>query len=206
VPERLELAMRVRNSLGRGRPWQLRGHSWQVLFLYAAVAAVGGLVGLWYGRSNVWFHPAAEPAGWAVRAGGIVAGLTIGLGMVLLSRVTVARYPWARWLETEFRHRVGPLSQRDCLVLAGASSVGEEILFRGALVPALGVGWSSLIFALFHIGPRARYLPWTVSAFLAALALGALYQGTGELTGPVLAHFTLNYINLRHLARRTNRW
>ena len=205
MPDCKKAPLELRKSLGSQPPWQVRGHSRMVLFVYAAVAVAGGLIGLWHGRSNVWLYPAAAP-GWLARGGGILAGLAIGLAMVALSRVTVARFSWAKWLDQEFRYRVGALSDRDALVLAAASSLGEEMLFRGALVPVLGVGWSSVVFALFHLGPRLRYLPWTISAFLAAVALGALYRSTGELTGPVLAHFTLNYLNLRHLARRPPRW
>jgi hypothetical protein len=75
------------------------------------------------------------------------------------------------------------------------------VFFRGALMPAIGLGWSSLVFALLHVGPRLRYLPWTVSSFVAALLFGQLFLWSGDLTGPVLAHFTVNVLNLRHIAR-----
>lgn len=128
-------------------------------------------------------------------------GVAVGLGLVWLSRFCAARFAWGRWLEQEFRQRLGPLGPRDCFLFAGASSLAEELLFRGALVPLLGLVPAGVIFALFHIGPRPRYLPWTVSAFIGALVLGQLFRITGELTAPVLAHFTLNYLNLRHLGR-----
>ena len=30
---------------------------------------------------------------------------------------------------------------------------------------------------------------------------GALYLWTGDLTGAVVAHFTINFLNLRHVAQ-----
>ena len=59
---------------------------------------------------------------------------------------------------------------------------------------------SSAIFALLHIGPKARHLPWTVSSFGAGLLFGGMFLWTGDLTGPVLAHFLINFLNLRHVA------
>ena len=183
--------------------WQVRGHSRLVLLLYAAVGLAGVAIALWDGRgaTRLWQYPGGPAFTWTGRVGAAVVGLAVGLGMVWLSRLFAARFDWGRWLEQEFRQRLGLLGPRDCLILAGASSLAEELLFRGALVPLLGVIGSSVIFAVFHIGPRARYLPWTVAAFLGALALGQLFKVTGELTAPVLAHLTLNYLNLRHLGR-----
>ena len=87
------------------------------------------------------------------------------------------------------------------IVLAGASSIGEEIFFRGALLPVIGLVGSSAIFALLHIGPKARHLPWTASSFVVGLLFGAMFQWTGDLTGPVVAHFLVNFLNLRHVAQ-----
>jgi membrane protease YdiL (CAAX protease family) len=125
----------------------------------------------------------------------------LGLTIVGASRLCLRHFEWARALDHEFRSLLNPLSNREVLVLAGASSIGEEMFFRGALIPAVGLLGSSVIFALLHVGPKARYLPWTVTTFLAGLVFGKLFLWTGDLTGAVLAHFTVNYLNLRHIAR-----
>jgi hypothetical protein len=113
----------------------------------------------------------------------------------------VHRYEWARALHRDFRARLEPLSDSERLILAAASSIGEEVFFRGALLPAVGLVWSSAVFALLHVGPRARHLPWTASSFAAGLVFGQLFLWSGDLTGAVVAHFTVNFLNLRHLAR-----
>jgi membrane protease YdiL (CAAX protease family) len=137
-------------------------------------------------------------------------GLAIGVAFVALSRLAVRRWEWARRLHTDFRHLLGPLSQREIVVLALASAVGEELMFRGALQPLLaswgggaftGVVGQAIVFALLHVGPGVRFLPWTASSLAIALVFGALYQLTGDLGGPIVAHFAINYLNLGYIAR-----
>jgi membrane protease YdiL (CAAX protease family) len=131
---------------------------------------------------------------------GAIIGLGLGLLIVFLSRLSVHRFEWARSLHRDFRARLGPLPASEIIVLAAASSLGEEIFFRGALLPVAGLWISSATFALLHVGPKARYLPWTVSSFVVGLMFSKLFAWSGDLTGPVIAHFTVNFLNLRHLS------
>jgi len=119
----------------------------------------------------------------------------------IASRMALYRFEWARWLHRDLRHLLFPLTDVEIVVLAVASSVGEEMFFRGAMLPAIGLVGSSAIFALLHIGPKARHLPWTASSFAVGLLFGAMFQWTGDLTGPVVAHFLVNFLNLRHVAQ-----
>ncbi|MEE8408935.1 MAG: CPBP family intramembrane glutamic endopeptidase, partial [Myxococcota bacterium] len=73
-------------------------------------------------------------------------------------------------------------------------------LFRGTLQPTLGLWLAAAVFAVLHIGPNVRFLPWTIMALGAGLAFGGLFSWTGNLVAPVLAHITVNYLNLRFLA------
>ena len=179
-----------------------RGSSWSrpalvmVLYLGLGAAALG-----WTslrGQATLWQVPGRQDP-WVFT--GILLGLLFGLGMVFASRMAFYRFEWARALHRDFRALLSPLGDREIVVLAAASSIGEEMFFRGAMVPVVGVVGSSAIFALLHIGPRARHLPWTISSFFAGLVFGALYSWTGDLTGAVVAHFTINFLNLRHVAQ-----
>jgi uncharacterized protein len=164
------------------------------LGLGAAALAWGGL----RGQPNIWQLPGrAEPLVFA----GIAMGLVVGLAIVFASRMALYRFEWARALHREFRHLLSPLSEVEIVVLAGASSVGEEMFFRGALLPVIGLLGSSAVFALLHIGPKVRHLPWTLTSLGAGLLFGAMFMWTGDLTGPVLAHFLVNFLNLRHVAQ-----
>jgi hypothetical protein len=169
-----------------------------VLVIYLGLGAAGLVIGAWRGHGFVWRAPGREEPQILL---GAVAGALMGLGAVFLSRLAVHRFDWARTLHREFRARLGPLPESESLVLALASSTGEELFFRGALVPAMGLVGSSACFAILHIGPGLRFLPWTLSALVAGLLFGQLFLWSGDLTGPVVAHFVVNWLNLRHIAR-----
>lgn len=166
------------------------------LVLGAAALAWGNL----RGQPEVWRLGSREPA-LAMTFASLVCGLAAGALLVFLSRLALYRFEWARALHQEMRHMLFPLTEVEIVVLAAASSVGEELFFRGALLPVAGLVLSSAVFALLHIGPKARHLPWTVSSFGAGLLFGAIFLWTGDLTGPILAHFLVNFLNLRHVAQ-----
>lgn len=167
--------------------------------LYGAVGLAGVLLGAARGRTNVYRLPGRE-ALWTLLASPL-AGVVVGLGVVFLTRLAVHRYAWARRLHMDFRGLLGHLSAKDVLILAAASAIGEELLFRGALLPWLGLPLSTLVFGLLHIGPGLRFLPWTVSALVAGLLFGGLFMLFGDLGAPIAAHFTINYVNLGYIAR-----
>ncbi|HXK23857.1 MAG TPA: CPBP family glutamic-type intramembrane protease, partial [Myxococcota bacterium] len=78
-----------------------------------------------------------------------------------------------------------------------------EAFFRGALQPRVGLVFASALFAAAHFAPRREFLPWPFFAFAAGLAFGALFDATGNLVAPVVAHAGVNAWNLRWLAMRT---
>nr|WP_255216035.1 CPBP family intramembrane glutamic endopeptidase [Pseudenhygromyxa sp. WMMC2535] len=86
--------------------------------------------------------------------------------------------------------------------MAAASAVGEEILFRGAMLDAWGLWVSSLLFAALHVSPQRELWPWTASAGLLGLGLAGLTLLTGNLGAAVAAHFVINLLNLTHVTRR----
>jgi membrane protease YdiL (CAAX protease family) len=168
-----------------------------VLILYLGLASAGVAWSTLRGDATVWrVTGRATPQIFL----GIVAGALIGLGFVFASRFATHRFEWARALHRDMRALLGPLPGTEIIVLALASALGEEIFFRGALLPAIGLWGSSAIFALLHIGPKPRFLPWTLSSLVAGLVFGQLFLWAGDLSGPVVAHFTVNALNLRYLA------
>jgi membrane protease YdiL (CAAX protease family) len=171
-----------------------------ILALYGGVAGVGLLIGALRGQPNVYVHTARELLTWQLAIGPLV-GVVVGLAVVFATRLAVHQFEWARQLHRSFRGLLGNLHARDMIILAAASSIGEEILFRGALLPWIGLWPSTLVFALLHIGPGWRYLSWTASAFLAGLMFSGLFIWTGDLGAPIAAHFVINYLNLGYIVR-----
>lgn len=169
-----------------------------VIGLYGAMALVGLLIAA--GRGNPDLYRLGSPEAWQLLSGPII-GLIAGLGVVWLTRVATRHFQWARDLHGSFRDLLGPLTSHEIVILALASSIGEEILFRGALLPWMGIWLQALIFALLHVGPGRRFLPWTLSALILGVAFGWLATWTGNLGAPIAAHFAINFFNLRHIVR-----
>ena len=170
-----------------------------ILALYGSLSLLAVLISA--GRDDVDIYRIAGTSTPVRLALSPLIGLALGLGVVFLSRLAVTRFDWARRLHNDFRSILGPLTSREILVLAMASAIGEELLFRGALQPMTGVWAQAIIFALLHIGPGVRFLPWTVSAFVIGLVFGWLFKLTGDLGAPIVAHFAINYLNLHFIAR-----
>jgi membrane protease YdiL (CAAX protease family) len=96
---------------------------------------------------------------------------------------------------------LGRRTPLECAALALASGIGEEVFFRGAMQPALGLVGTSVLFALAHFAPKRELLPWTGFSLAAGLVLGALFEATGNLVAPVVAHAFVNAVNLHLLSR-----
>ena len=176
-----------------------------VLQFYGAVAVGGFLLHALTQDSNDVWHvgdwskasaDAGPGSGWA-----LLIGAAFGLAVVATFRILARWMPWIDELQDEFRSILGRLSEKEALMLAAASSLGEEILFRSALLDLMGIVASSLLFALVHLPPRRALLPWTLSAGLLGLALAQLTVYTGNIGAAVVAHFLINWLNLRLISR-----
>jgi membrane protease YdiL (CAAX protease family) len=186
------------SSLGPTPTGQRTSRAGLILALYGGLAALALLIGALRGDPDVYRLPHSTTLRLILSP---LLGVAIGLVVVFLTRLAVHRFDWARQLHRSFRGLLGNLHARDIFILAVASSVGEELLFRGALLPWVGLLAQAVIFALLHVGPGLRYLPWTASALVMGLALGLLHQEMGDLGGPIAAHFTINYLNLGYIVR-----
>ncbi len=170
-----------------------------VLALYGALALAGVLISAGRHDVDIYRLEGVSTPGRLLLSP--LIGVGVGLLVVLLSRFATARYEWAQRLHRDFRDILGPLTGREIFILALASSVGEELLFRGALLPWIGLWPQALVFALLHVGPGSRFLPWTASALVMGLVFGGLHLGLGDLGAAITAHFTINFLNLRYIAR-----
>ena len=97
---------------------------------------------------------------------------------------------------------VGPLTPSEALLVAGLSGLGEEVLFRGALLPLAGLPLTTGIFMLAHLPPERRLWPWTASAGVMGLVLGAAAQASGDLVIPVFMHAAINAVGLARMGKQ----
>jgi membrane protease YdiL (CAAX protease family) len=136
-----------------------------------------------------WFRDAG--------AGAAVAGVLI-VGSDWMTRKTA----WGDALARNMAEMLGHLSTPNAVLLAFASGFAEELFFRGALQPQVGLVLASLLFGCVHFVPQRVFLPWTGFAVVAGFLFGGLFMWTGNLVAPVVAHTLVNAVNLPLLARR----
>jgi membrane protease YdiL (CAAX protease family) len=171
-----------------------------IVLVYGGLGGIALLWGAVRGNANVYLAPGVTPSVPRLVASPAI-GLLVGLVMVFLSRFATHRLEWARLLHREFHAVVNELTSREIFLLALFSSVGEELFFRGALVPQIGLWGSSLLFAALHVRPSLRFLPWTVMSLIVGLMLGVMYLALGDLGGPITCHFTINLLNLNYISK-----
>lgn len=148
-------------------------------------------------------HPSTEAATDASSlSAAVLAGLVVGLIAVLVSELLTRWTDLGEALADVLGEGLAGIGTADAILLALASGIAEEMLFRGALQPAVGLFWASLIFGACHFLPRKELALWSVYAVLMGFAFGWLYEWTGHLVAPIAAHALVNGINLPRLARR----
>ena len=130
------------------------------------------------------------------------AGVLVAAVAIFASRELTRRTRWGKDLARALGEMLGEVGLADCVLLALASGVAEEAFFRGALQPRIGLVATSLIFGLAHFAPRRELAPLTLFSVAAGFALGALFDLTGNLLAPVVAHALINAVNIRALTHR----
>ena len=180
------------------------GHApwWLPCSVYGALAALGVSLSL-NQRAGVLSAPAgarfsadASLALWI----GLLLALVLALATVVATRWLVARMRWARALHRSLRGAVLGASPVRLQSLALGGAVAEELFFRAALVPMLGVWASALLFGALHFPGRATYLSWMLWATTMGVLLGGLFTLSGSLLPAILAHALINHVNMRYLA------
>lgn len=175
--------------------------AWRVASAYALIAILATAVVLAVRGGMPWAHPSPWLAlTWRGAAFTSAAmGVSLSTGIVLLTRFAVVRFRWAKRLHGELRPIACELSLGAILLVAGLSSLGEELLFRGLLTPLLGVVGSAVVFGLAHqIKGPSRWV-WVGWATVVGLGLGSIFALTGSLVGPLIAHAIVNAVNLAFL-------
>jgi len=191
----------MRNMRGR---WTRTGRSaaaWRVAAGYALLASLAAALAVALRDGAPWNHPSPWMS-WRPITGVVTSallGLALATILVATTRLAVARYAWARRLHGELRPVARDLSMGQILIIAGLSSLGEELLFRGLLTPTIGVIGSAVLFGLPHQMRGPSRWVWTGWATVVGLSLGAIFALTGSLVGPLLAHAVVNAVNLGYL-------
>jgi hypothetical protein len=177
------------------RWWQRIAVGYALLGTLAAAIAVALRNGSPFAHPSPWLAldlPTREGAS-------LLLGVAFAAFVVATTRIAVARFAWARRLHNDLRPVARSLSPAGIVVLAVASSLGEELLFRGLLAPLVGVVPQAIVFGLLHQMRGASRWVWIAWATAVGLSLGAMFALTGSLAGPLAAHALVNGYNLAFL-------
>lgn len=167
---------------------------WVALF-YGAMAALG-LLAAWIAGEDL-----LRALSFGTRGPAVVVALGLAGGLVLLvaGETILEPFSWPHRLREEVADLLGPLTVPRAVAVALLSGIGEELFFRVGLQPILGLWPTSLLFGLLHTAPGIR--GWAFFAFLGGVFFGLLYESTGSLWTPALAHAFVNGVQLVLLAR-----
>jgi membrane protease YdiL (CAAX protease family) len=163
-----------------------------VLFAALFYGLLTAAAALWAALRGFDLRLAGGSLALSLTLGALTAVATVSLGLFAYRLL-----PALRQIAGELAPRLVDGADRASLVLVSVfSGVGEETFFRGAVQQEFGLVVASLLFGLVHVGPDRRYLVWTIWAVLAGFLFGALYDLTGGLLAPILAHAAHNAATL----------
>ncbi|MCU0523750.1 MAG: CPBP family intramembrane metalloprotease [Elainella sp. Prado103] len=135
---------------------------------------------------------------WSSQA--VLIGWGVGLGITAASSLLYRL--WAAYRQSADYYLelvITPLALPDLIWLGLLPGLSEELLFRGVMLPAIGLTWfglaiSSLCFGILHFSGSQHwsYVVWA-SVIGAVLGLSAIYSG--NLLVPIVAHITTNLVS-----------
>lgn len=138
-----------------------------------------------------------------------VSGVVFGLGAAVLLAVVngyvICGAPdlspvreMRRLYVTGLKPMFGRLGPGHIVVISAAAGIGEELFFRGVLLPEIGLIGSSLIFGVLHTGGRGTYAFGAWVALMGA-GLGWLSTWSGGLVAPIVAHAVYDALAMSYI-------
>lgn len=127
-------------------------------------------------------------------------GIGIGLGITLASSALYEIWPlYRRNADFYLKFILAPLTWPDLIWMGLLPGLSEELLFRGVMLPAIGLNWfgiliSGLSFGVLHLS-GAQQWAYMVWASLIGIVLASSAALTGNLLVPIVAHIITNLIS-----------
>ena len=158
--------------------------------------AATALILLLIARIWMFFEPFQFPTtlGWLDVGIGLTTGLCISAVSVLVYWV----WPAYRQSADHYLNFVlAPLTPFDSVWIGLLPGMSEELLFRGVMLPAIGLDLtglliSSVCFGVLHMSSRQQW-PYAIWATAIGVVLGGSALATGNLLVPITAHITTNF-------------
>jgi uncharacterized protein len=130
----------------------------------------------------------------------VLLGIALGLGLTGLSQIVYAVWSDYRTSADFYLEMVlKPLALPDVVWVGVLPGLSEELLFRGVMLPAIGLDpigmlLSSLCFGVLHM-TNVQQWPYAVWATAIGVLLAFTTVETGNLLIPIVAHITTNLVS-----------
>lgn len=136
----------------------------------------------------------------ALNSPAFLLGVGIGLGITGASAVLYQLWPGYRnSADLYLKMVLQPLTWADLIWMGLLPGLSEELLFRGVMLPAIGLNangivFSSLCFGVLHLSSLQNW-PYVLWATCIGVLLGISALLSGNLLIPIVAHFTTNFVS-----------
>ncbi len=130
----------------------------------------------------------------------VAIGLGLGLGITAISGLAYRLWPaYRNSADIYLTLVIRPLLWADLVWLGLLPGLSEELLFRGVILPSIGLNLfgivvSGVCFGVLHFS-GAQQWPYVIWAAVIGILLGASAVTTGSLLVPILAHVTTNLVS-----------
>ena len=127
-------------------------------------------------------------------------GIGLAIGITIASSIIYRLWAaYRRSADMYLELVIKPLIWPDLIWLGLLPGLSEELLFRGVMLPALGLNLtaviiSSLLFGVLHLSGAGQW-PYVVWATIVGFALGYCALITGNLLVPIVAHIITNLVS-----------
>lgn len=133
--------------------------------------------------------------------------VVIGLGFGAISAKAgwqIVEMPRLHKTKVFFTKIIQPLklSKSEIFLISICAGVGEELFFRGAVQPVLGVWATSVLFVLLHGYLNPFNIPLTIYGIFMVLVIGVMGLFTEHIgiLSAIIAHVTIDFILLQKLS------
>lgn len=168
------------------------------LFTIVAVGFELMLIPMAWFVERIWALPPPPPPAIELRPAlwGLAATLPLLLGLLVITRTPVRRARPLRSIHDRiakvFGNTLAGLQLWQITAIAAAAGIGEEILFRGALQPRLGMVGTAVVFGLLHWAT----FTYALLAGAISLYLSWILVATENLLAPVIVHAAYDFVAL----------
>lgn len=150
--------------------------------------------------ARIWllFDPSLLPFAWSTVD--LLWGVGLGIGITIASSIVYRL--WSGYRQSADHYLaliIQPLALPDLIWLGLLPGLSEELLFRGVMLPSIGLNWyglviSSLCFGVMHFNGSQQW-SYVIWATAIGLVLGWSALETGNLLVPVVAHIFTNLVS-----------